>query len=76
MKNKNLNNIDSVNYYDLEKLLNNFIFFMENEVKEEICDNGDVLETKKILVSLFLKSCIKYLIAPIFFMSKNYFHIF
>ena len=57
MKNKNLNNIDSVNYYDLEKLLNNFIFFMENEVKEEICDNSDVLETKKTLVSLFLKSC-------------------
>ena len=47
MKNKNLNNVDSVNYYDLEKLLNNFIFFMENEVKEEICDNSDVLETKK-----------------------------
>ena len=55
MKNKILTNLDSVNYYDLDKLFKNFILFMDNEIKEEYCENNDITEAKKNFSSLFLK---------------------
>lgn len=57
MKNKILNNLDSVNYYDVDKIYKNFIFLLDNEIKEEQCENNEIDETKKNLVSLFLKAC-------------------
>ena len=57
MKNKIISNLDSVNYYDLDNLLKNFMFFINNEIKEENCENNDIIETKKNIVSLFLKTC-------------------
>ena len=57
MKNKILNNLDGVNYYDVDKIYKNFKFFMDNDIKEEQCENNDTEETKKNMVSLFLKSC-------------------
>jgi hypothetical protein len=55
MKNKILTNLDSVNYYDLDKLFKNFILFMDNEIKEEFCENNNIKETKKYCTCLFLK---------------------
>ena len=57
MKNKNLTNLDTFNYYELDKLFNNFVIFIENEINEQNCQNNDIIETKKILVSLFIKVC-------------------
>ena len=55
MKNKTLTNLDSSNYYDLDKLFKNFILFMDNEIKEEYCDSNNIMETKKYCTCLFLK---------------------
>ena len=57
MKNKIITNLDSVNYYDLDKLYKNFMIFINNEIKEEYCENNDIIETKKDIISLFLKAC-------------------
>ena len=58
MKNKNLSNIDSINYYDLDKLFKNLVIFIDNEIKEEYCENNNIIETKKNVVYLFIKVCI------------------
>jgi hypothetical protein len=57
MKNKILNTLDGVNYYDVDKIYKNFIYFIDNEIKEEQCENNELEETKKNMVSLFLKAC-------------------
>lgn len=57
MKSKIISNLDSVNYYDLDKLFKNFVFFMDNEIKEENCENNDINEAKKNIISLFIKAC-------------------
>ena len=71
MKNKNISNIDSINYYDLDKLFKNLIFFIDNDIKEEYCENNNTIETKKYIISLFLKTCI-----IIFIFISNDFIIF
>ena len=33
------------------------MIFINNEIKEEYCENNDIIETKKDIISLFLKAC-------------------
>lgn len=55
-KSKNVTNLEATNYYDLDKLFKNFTFFMDNEIKEEYCERNDIIETKKNMISLFIKA--------------------
>ena len=65
--NKILTNLDSVNYYDLDKIFKNFINFMDNEIKEEYCENNNVEETKKYITSFCIKT---FMIIFIFFTNE------
>ena len=50
-------NLDSINYYDLDKLFKNFNDMMENELKEDNNKYNNITEIKNYMTSLFIKTC-------------------